>query len=76
LGAKAEIPAALSRVCGARAFAKDNLKTAKAQMQQWIANGVKLGWLIDGDAETVYVFCPGQPVMEKRADKGWLGKSP
>ena len=33
----------------------DSLGDAKAKMQQWIANGVQLGWLIDGDAKTVYV---------------------
>jgi Uma2 family endonuclease len=34
----------------------DRLKSAKAKMEQWIANGVQLGWLIDGDAKTVYVY--------------------
>jgi len=38
----------------------DSLKQAKAKMEQWIANGVELGWLIDGDAETVYVYRKGQ----------------
>ncbi len=34
----------------------DRLKDAKAKMEQWIANGAHLAWLIDGDAETVYVY--------------------
>jgi Uma2 family endonuclease len=38
----------------------DRLPTAKAKMQDWIRNGVSLGWLIDGDAETVYIYRPGQ----------------
>jgi len=37
----------------------DRLKSAKAKMEQWIANGVQLGWLIDGDAKTVYVYREG-----------------
>ena len=31
-------------------------------MEQWIANGAQLAWLIDGDAQTVYVYQPDQPV--------------
>lgn len=34
----------------------DRLRTAQSKMEEWIANGVRLGWLIDGDAETVYVY--------------------
>jgi Uma2 family endonuclease len=33
----------------------DRLPIARAKMEEWIANGVALGWLIDGDAQTVYV---------------------
>jgi Uma2 family endonuclease len=43
----------------------DRLAPAKAKMEEWIANGVQLGWLIDGDKQTVYVYQPGQPA-EKR----------
>ena len=43
----------------------DNLKAAKAKMELWIANGVELGWLIDGDAETVYVYRQGQPAKTR-----------
>ena len=34
----------------------DRLAAAKKKMRQWMANGVELGWLIDGDNRTVYVF--------------------
>ena len=37
----------------------DRLKQAKAKMEQWIANGAQLAWLIDGDAQTVYVYRTG-----------------
>lgn len=40
----------------------DRLPTMQAKMEEWIANGVALGWLIDGDAQTVYVYRIGKPV--------------
>jgi Uma2 family endonuclease len=36
----------------------DRLPAAKAKMDEWIANGVQLGWLIEGDARTVHVYRP------------------
>ena len=39
----------------------DRISSARAKMEQWIANGVSLAWLIDGDHRTVYVYRPGQP---------------
>ena len=30
----------------------DRLAAAKKKMRQWVANGVELGWLIDGDNRT------------------------
>jgi Uma2 family endonuclease len=29
-------------------------------MREWIDNGAKLGWLIDPEARTVYIYRPGQ----------------
>jgi Uma2 family endonuclease len=34
----------------------DRLKAAQKKMRFWAANGVELGWLIDGDARRVYVY--------------------
>jgi Uma2 family endonuclease len=34
----------------------DRLKAAQKKMRLWAANGVELGWLIDGDARRVYVY--------------------
>jgi Uma2 family endonuclease len=34
----------------------DRLKAAQQKMRLWAANGVELGWLIDGDARRVYVY--------------------
>jgi Uma2 family endonuclease len=44
----------------------DRLKDAKAKMAEWIANGVQLGWLIDGDRKTVYIYRSGRSEPEKR----------
>ena len=33
-------------------------------MVEWLKNGVLLGWLIDGDRETIYVYRPGAPKPE------------
>src|ERR1700733_13390751 len=34
----------------------DRPKAAQKKMRSWAANGVELGWLIDGDARRVYVY--------------------
>jgi Uma2 family endonuclease len=44
----------------------DTLKAAKAKMERWIANGVQLAWLIDGDAQTVYIYRRGQTPKTRR----------
>jgi Uma2 family endonuclease len=38
----------------------DRLTQVQAKMREWIANGAKLGWLIDPEARSVYVYRPGQ----------------
>ena len=40
----------------------DRLPTLQAKMEQWLANGVRLGFLLDTETETAYVYAPGQPV--------------
>ena len=34
----------------------DRLPAAQGKMRNWIANGAKLGWLVDADDECVYVY--------------------
>jgi len=38
----------------------DRLKAAQRKMEEWMRAGVELGWLIDGDQQTVYVYRAGQ----------------
>ncbi|MFD1468745.1 Uma2 family endonuclease [Hymenobacter caeli] len=41
----------------------DNLKTLQAKMEQWLQHGVRLGFLLNTETETAYVYAPGQPVQ-------------
>ena len=40
----------------------DNLAEAQAKMEEYLANGAMLGWLLDAEPKTAYVYHPGQPV--------------
>jgi len=38
----------------------DRLRQVQAKMREWMDNGAKLGWLIDPDSRSVYIYRPGQ----------------
>lgn len=40
----------------------DQLSVLQERMQEYLANGARLGWLIDPLDKRVYVYRPGQPV--------------
>lgn len=46
---------------------RDNLPKLQAKMQEYLANGAVLGWLIDAQAEQVWVYQPDKAVV--RLDK-------
>ena len=54
----------------------DSLKEAKRKMERWIANGVQLGWLIDGDARAVYLYRPGHAPKTRRNVLELAGEGP
>jgi Uma2 family endonuclease len=54
----------------------DRLKDAKAKMEQWIANGAHLAWLIDGDGETVYVYRKNHAMKVHRGVAQLAGQGP
>ncbi len=54
----------------------DRLKDAKAKMEQWIANGAHLAWLIHGDAETVYVYRKNHAMKVHRGIAELAGEGP
>lgn len=41
----------------------DRLVDTQTKMQEYIANGVRLGWLIDRQTHTVEIYQPNQPVQ-------------
>ena len=43
----------------------DNLNAVKAKMEKWLANGVRLAWLVSPDEKLTYIYRPGQPVESK-----------
>ena len=43
----------------------DRLKPAQQKMRDWIAEGAELGWLIDGDRRTVYIYRKGRSEPER-----------
>jgi Uma2 family endonuclease len=38
----------------------DTISILRAKMEEWIANGVRLGWLINPDRQRVYVYRPNR----------------
>lgn len=42
--------------------ASDNLQSLQQKMQEYINNGVRLGWLIDPENQRVEIYRPGQEV--------------
>jgi Uma2 family endonuclease len=54
----------------------DRLSAAQRKMEEWMANGVELGWLIDADTETVYVYGPDRPVEKKKGLRKLAGEGP
>ena len=54
----------------------DRLKPARAKMERWILNGVRLAWLIDGDNQTVYVYRKGRNPVTRRKLQDLAGEGP
>ena len=43
----------------------DNLDIVKEKMEKWLANGVRLAWLISPEEKLTYIYRPEQPVETK-----------
>jgi Uma2 family endonuclease len=54
----------------------DRLAKAQTKMQEWIANGVQLGWLLDPDHRTVYIYRPGDEPEEPVLSSNWPTSGP
>jgi Uma2 family endonuclease len=51
----------------------DTLEAVQAKLEEYIANGAQLGWLIDPDERHVYVYRPGQLVEKLEAPERLAG---
>jgi len=54
----------------------DRLSAAKEKMEEWIRGGVQLAWLIHGDAQTVYIYRPGQEAEQQTGIVKLAGEGP
>jgi len=54
----------------------DRLHAAQRMMQDWIDNGVELGWLIDGDNRCVYVYRQGHEMRQVLNESQIEGEGP
>ncbi|MBE9035047.1 Uma2 family endonuclease [aff. Roholtiella sp. LEGE 12411] len=55
-------------------YASDSLKTVQQKMQEYIDNGVRLGWLIDPQNQRVEIYRPGQDVEVMKSPTSLLGE--
>lgn len=51
----------------------DALEDVQAKLEEYLANGAQLGWLIDPDKRHVYVYRPGQPIEKLEAPEQLAG---
>ena len=54
----------------------DRLQLAKEKMEEWIANGVQLAWLIDADARAIYVYSRDGKVKKRTGVNRLRGEGP
>jgi Uma2 family endonuclease len=54
----------------------DRLRAAQRKMQQWIDNGVELGWLVDSDNRCVYVYRQGHEMRKVLNESQIEGEGP
>ena len=54
----------------------DRLPAAMEKMTEWMANGVTLGWLLNGDNETVYIYRQGQAMEMREGINELSGEGP
>jgi Uma2 family endonuclease len=54
----------------------DTLEEMQAKMEQWIANGAQVGWLIDLDRAVVEIYQPGRAVEVLERPEKVVGDEP
>ena len=56
--------------------ATDRTRVLRAKMEEWIANGAQLGWLIDPETETVTVYRPEREAEVLTGVNSVMGEGP
>jgi Uma2 family endonuclease len=54
----------------------DHPRHTHKKMELWLANGVQLAWLIDGDSETVHIYQQGAEPRVRRHAREVAGTGP
>ncbi len=54
----------------------NRLKKVQAKMREYIDNGAKLGWLLDSDTRTAYLYRAGRTVERLVSPEQLVGESP
>jgi Uma2 family endonuclease len=54
----------------------DRLSKLKDKMCEWIQNGAQLGWLLDPDHRTLYIYRPGREPQQLVAPERVTGEKP
>lgn len=54
----------------------DRLSRVQKKMREWMDNGAQLGWLLDADNRTAYVYRPGQEPERLAAPERLEGEGP
>lgn len=54
----------------------DRISTLQAKMNQWVRNGAQLGFLLDTETETAWVYRPNQPAEEIHSYNQLLSAEP
>ncbi|MBZ8183044.1 Uma2 family endonuclease [Oscillatoria salina] len=53
----------------------DDLATTQAKMEEYLANGLRLGWLINPKTQTVEIYRPNQPVEVLQSPNNLSGEN-
>ncbi|MEC4892746.1 MAG: Uma2 family endonuclease [Oscillatoria sp. PMC 1050.18] len=53
----------------------DDLETTQAKMAEYLANGLRLGWLINPKTQTVEIYRPNQPVEVLQSPNNLSGEN-
>jgi Uma2 family endonuclease len=54
----------------------DRLPQVQAKMREWMENGVLLGWLLDADDRTAYIYRPGREPEQLAGPDRLAGEGP